>query len=621
MQSSPTPLICEFGDFELDSLKRVVVSRTTGQPLDITGRVAEALVYLVERPGQLVEKKTLMDALWPHVVVEEGNLTQTIHSLRRALGERAGEDRYIATVPGRGYRFVAEVKVRGPQAAAVAAPPRRPKRLVAWSAAAAVLVAAIGFVAWRAMAPAGKPAVPAQRSIAVLAFEDMSPEQDQAYFAEGLSEEILNLLTRAESLRVIARTSSFAFKDENADIRTIAQRLMVSHVLEGSVRKAGERVRITAQLIDGSTGAHVWSDTYDRDLDDIFGVQREIASAVADELHVTLRRAAPRRAETTSAQAYEAYLQGRHLFHRRAGNDLAQAKLHFERAVAIDPEYGRAWAGLAGVYSIAEFEAPEFAADTDRWREATERAIQFAPELAEGHIRAAKYQWRAGNERAAHAHFDRAQALDPEDPLVLSVMASMAAQEGRHEDAVAFQKRVVAADPISAINRGNLGSMLMMVDRYAEAQAEFEVALELSPATEGLVASVADAHILQGNVDEAMAAIARLPEGIERDQRYAMAYYLRGDVTNGDAMLARLLAQAETPQASPMLEVAIAEVYAFRHDKDHAFTWLNKAWVLARNQPGASRQWSVIEALHLGTFLRPLHADPRWPELVAAVDY
>jgi DNA-binding winged helix-turn-helix (wHTH) protein len=164
MQPSPAPLIYEFGDFELHSLKRVVVSRTTGQPLDITGRVVEALVYLVERPGQLVEKKTLMDALWPHVVVEEGNLTQTIHSLRRALGERAGEDRYIATVPGRGYRFVAEVKVRGPQtaAAADAIPPRRPKRWLAWGAAAAVLLVAAGLVAWRASESARKPTLSGQ---------------------------------------------------------------------------------------------------------------------------------------------------------------------------------------------------------------------------------------------------------------------------------------------------------------------------------------------------------------------------------------------------------------------------------------------------------------------------
>src|SRR5688572_17472162 len=291
MQPQQAFPIHEFGEFELDTLRRVLTSRATGQPVDITGRVVEALVYLVERPGQLVEKKALMDALWPHVVVEEGNLTQTIHSLRRALGEKAGEDRFIATVPGRGYRFVAAVKVRAPQVAVDAPPPRplpRRGRVIAWSAVAAVLLVAIGIFIWRGDRPTAEKTNSAPPSIAVLAFVDMSPEQDQAHFAEGLSEEILNMLARADALRVIARTSSFSFRDQNADIHTIAQRLAVTHVLEGSVRKAGERVRITAQLIDGATSAHVWSDTYDRDLRDIFGVQSEIAAAVADALHVTM---------------------------------------------------------------------------------------------------------------------------------------------------------------------------------------------------------------------------------------------------------------------------------------------------------------------------------------------
>ena len=350
------------------------------QQVDITGRVVEALVYLVERPGQLVEKKALIEALWPHVVVEDGNLTQTIHTLRRVLGERPGEHRYIATVPGRGYRFVAEVRVRGGQATPDAVPSRRPKGFWRGSQLSLVLLVVVAVLAWRGRGqPVDEPAVPAQPSIAVLPFVDMSTEQDQVHFAEGLSEEILNLLARADALRVIARTSSFSFKDQNADIRTIAQRLAVSHVLEGSVRKSGERVRITAQLIDGATSAHVWSDTYDRDVNDIFGVQREIASAVADALHVTLARAGPRRAETSSTQAYEHYLQGRHLFNRRSGEDLLQAKSHFEKAVQIDPDYGRAWAALAGVYFVARYEDAELPDAMQNWRKRRSARSRWRP--------------------------------------------------------------------------------------------------------------------------------------------------------------------------------------------------------------------------------------------------
>jgi TolB-like protein/DNA-binding winged helix-turn-helix (wHTH) protein len=613
-------MIYQFGDFELDALRRVLMSRADGKQVDITGRVLEALVYLVERPGQLVDKKALIEALWPHVVVEEGSLTQTIHTLRRVLGERPGEHRYIATVPGRGYRFVAEVGVRAEQAKLDAMPSRRPKTLLVGAALALVLLVVVAVLMWRGRdQPVKEAAVPAQPSIAVLPFVDMSTEQDQAHFAEGLSEEILNLLAHTDTLRVIARTSSFSFKDQNADIRTIAQRLAVSHVLEGSVRKSGERVRITAQLIDASNSAHVWSETYDRDVHDIFGVQREIAAAVADALHVTLSSVGPRRAETSSVQAYEHYLQGRHLFNRRSGADLVQAKSHFEQAVQIDPDYGRAWAALAGVYFVARYEDVELPNTMQNWGEAAERALAQAPDLAEAHVRAAQYYGNAGDHSAMRTHFARAAALDPGDPLVLGMSLSDAITEGRLEDAVEMQRRLVSTDPLSATHRGNLGNLLMLVGRLPEAQAELERALELSPAGFRMTSSVADVLILQGRTDEALKVIARIPAGDDRDQRLALAYFARGDVDEGDAMLARLLALAEKPDSDATLAVDIAEVYAARNDPDTAFKWLDTARRRSASQPGGPLPaWAIHEELQLAPFLKSLHADLRWSELLAA---
>jgi TolB-like protein/DNA-binding winged helix-turn-helix (wHTH) protein/tetratricopeptide (TPR) repeat protein len=623
MQPQQAHPIYEFGDFELDARRRVLVSRADGQQVDITGRVLEALVYLVERPGQLVDKKMLIEALWPHVVVEEGNLTQTIHALRRVLGEKPGEHRYIATVPGRGYRFVAEVRVRAeqakvdlPQPPAPLLPPR-PKSVLIAVALSLVLVAVVAVLAWRdRKQPVEEAAVRAPPSIAVLAFVDMSAEQDQEHFAEGLSEEILNLLAQTDSLRVIARTSSFSFKGQNADIGTIAQRLAVSYVLEGSVRKAGERLRITAQLIDASTSAHVWSDTYDRNVDDIFGVQREIASAVADALHVALGRAGPRRAETSSTQAYDHYLQGRHLFHRRSGADLLQAKSHFEQAVQIDPNYGRAWAGLAGFYFVTRYDYAESPDRMARWREAVERAVALAPDLAEAHVRAAQYYVTTGDRDVAKTHMARASALDPGDPLLLGMLLSRAISEGRLEDALELQRRVVATDPLSATNRSNLGLLLMMVDRLPEAQAELERSLELSPAGRYAKDNIADALILQGRIDEALKVISQMPADHERDQRLALAYYARGDVSEGDAMLARLLALAEKPDSHAEVAVAVAEVYATRNDPDRAFKWLDTA--LERSTPARLPGWVMDDNLQAAPFLKSLHADPRWDEFIAA---
>jgi adenylate cyclase len=617
MPAQQTHLIYEFGDFELDALRRVLVSRADGQQVEVTGRVLEALVYLVERPGQLVEKRALIEALWPHVVVEDGSLTQTIHTLRRALGERPGEHRYIATVPGRGYRFVAEVNVRAAQARSGAAPSRWSKPVLVGTALSLAMLTLIALLVLRGHAPPTEEmSARASPSIAVLPFVDMSTEQDQEHFAEGLSEEILNLLAQSDTLRVIARTSSFSFKSQNADVGTIAQRLAVTHVLEGSVRKSGERLRITAQLIDGATSAHVWSATYDRDVQDAFGVQREIASAVADALQITLRSDdGPKRAETSSAQAYERYLQGRHLFNRRSGSDLLRAKTHFEEAVQIDPGFARAWAALAGVYFVARFENLELPDAPSKWREAAQRAVALAPDLGEANVRAAQYYWLAGDSDTAHIHIARAVAVDPSDPLVVGVSLSQAILEGRMEDAVDLQRRMTTIDPLSATERANLGSLLTMTGHLDEARVEFERALELSPADVSTTHGIAYVLILQRRTDEALKVIHQLPAGHRRDLCLALAHFVRGDVVEGDAMLARLLA----PGLDSAAALDIAQVYAAKNDPEQAFKWLDFARrrLASKDVPilGKELKWNLQTA----PFLKALHADPRWNELLASI--
>lgn len=615
-------LIYEFGDFQLDALRRVLVARADGQQVEVTGRVLEALVYLVERPGQLIDKKALIEALWPHVVVEEGSLTQTIHTLRRALGERPGEHRYIATVPGRGYRFVAEVGIRAVQAKSDPAPPPRwSKSVLAGTALAiAILTVLVVLLLRGRVQPADEVSAHVAPSIAVLPFVDMSAAQDQEIFAEGLSEEILNLLAHADALRVIARTSSFSFKGQEADVRTIAQRLTVTHVLEGSVRKSGERLRITAQLIDGASGAHVWSETYDRDVQDVFGVQREIASAVADALQVTLHGAeGPKRAETSSTQAYESYLQGRNLFNRRSGSDLQQAKTHFEDAVRIDPGYARAWAALAGVYFVARYEGPELPDAASKWREAAQRAVALAPDLAEANIRAAQYYWLAGDLDAAHMHNARALAIDPTDPLVIGLSLTDAITEGRMEDAVQVMRRMVATDPLSATERSNLGVMLMMTGHLDEAQVEFERSLELSPASVSKKQDIADVLILQRRTDEALKAIQQLPAGRDRDVRLALTYFARGDDVEGDAILARMLALGKAPGLDSQVLVDIAGMYTGKNDPDQAFKWLDVAHRRSASDGTPSECKELKWTLRTAPFLTPLHADPRWNELLTAI--
>lgn len=604
-------LIYEFGEFRLDALRRVLSSRVDGQPLQLTGKIFDTLLYFVERSGQLLDKRTLMEALWPNVVVEESNLTQVIHTLRRVLGERPDDHRFIVTVPGRGYRFVADVTtstVEEPQQ------PVRP-RLLAAAAAAVMVLAGVAF--WL-LQGSGQPSRSASNhppplSIAVLAFVDMSEAQDQAYFAEGLSEEILNLLAQSTTLRVTARTSSFSFKGRNVDIATIADTLNTTHVLEGSVRKSGDRVRITAQLVDGRSSVHLWSQTYDRDMTDVFGVQDEIAAAVAESLQVTLTGSAtPAMGQTKNAIAFERYLQGKYFFNRRGESDVARAKEYFEQALQLDPGYARAWAGLAGVHQLARQQGlPEAQA---AWRAAVDQALALGPNLADSHVRAAQLYGWLGDRVASEAHCKRAMALNPSDPLVLGAASGRAFAQGRWSEGVALQRRAVAVDPLSAIGRGNLGVYLTTLGEWDEAITELEKARELSPTLNRIDSDIARLQLLRQRFDEGLAAVERIPAGLARDQAMALAHRAPGQKAAADAALARLVALASGTNRDPTVGVSIAEAYAFRGEEDEALKWVTRAM-----EQQVGRNWTREEVMQ-SPFLRTLHADARWHTLLARVD-
>jgi TolB-like protein/DNA-binding winged helix-turn-helix (wHTH) protein/tetratricopeptide (TPR) repeat protein len=604
--------VYEFGDFRLDALRRVLSSRVGGQPLQVTGKVFDTLLHFVERPAQLLDKQALMTALWPNVVVEESNLTQTIHTLRRVLGERPDEHRYIVTVPGRGYRFVADVTATMLEEA-----PRQPVKRILVAAAAAAVVLIAGMAFWLLQGSQQPPersasSAAAAPSIAVLPFVDMSETQDQAYFAEGLSEEILNLLAQSTTLRVTARTSSFSFKGRNVDIPTIADTLKTTHVLEGSVRKSGGRVRITAQLVDGVSSVHLWSQTYDRDMTDIFGVQDDIAAAVAESLQVTLTgSAAPSPGQTKSGVAFERYLQGRYFFNRRGATDIARSKEYFEQALQIDPGYARAWAGLAGVYHVSEQRpTPQ---TLDAWGAVVERALQLGPNLAEAHVRAAQYHWRRGNDETASAHCNRAIELNPSDPLVLSASAGRAFDAGRWSEGITLQRRAVAVDPLAAVSRANLGIYLTAVGEWEAAIVELEKARELSPTLDTIDSDIASVQILRQRFDEALAAAARIPAGPERDRCVALAFRAPGQQAAADAALSRLVALVKAPDHDPVLDISIAEVYAYRGDQERALQWAQRALERGGND------WTR-DSMMQSPFLRSLHAHERWHTLVARVD-
>jgi TolB-like protein len=270
MPESAAKIHYEFNDFRLDPQQRLLLTRAGGRPIPLAPKVFETLLYFVERRGELLDKPTLMKAIWPNIVVEENSLNQNISALRRALGESPGEHRFIVTEPGRGYRFVADVRTITVPASA--------QRAAAQVEAAPTATAVTPSVTSAA-----------RSSIAVLPFANLTGDPAKEYFSDGMAEELIHTLARLPGLRVPARTSSFAYKGRNIDVRQIARDLQVAAVLEGSVRSAGERIRVTAQLIDAESGYHLWSQNYDRKFDDLFALQDALATEIVRTLRSSLR--------------------------------------------------------------------------------------------------------------------------------------------------------------------------------------------------------------------------------------------------------------------------------------------------------------------------------------------
>jgi TolB-like protein/DNA-binding winged helix-turn-helix (wHTH) protein len=462
----------------------------------LSGRAFDTLLFLAEHPNELIDKRTLLKAVWPNVIVEENNLNQNISLVRRALGDTPDEHRFVVTVPGRGFRFVPVVtRLDAPESTPAVALPsadaREPKASVTWVSAFAVAVALVlgGYflvnhlMANRATAPsvsAGDSVVVAP-SLAVLPFVNMSADKDQEYFSDGLSEELMNDLAQLPGLRVTGRTSSFAFKGRNEDLRAIGQKLGVTNVLEGSVRKSGTHLRITVQLVKCSDGSHVWSDAYDRELDDVFAIQEDIAGAVAKALSVKLGvgTQAPAYGGTHSFEAYDHFLKGRSW---GSYEGLPSHAEHLRQAVTIDPNYASAWAQLATLLTYwQEFLSVGEAQSLDTERaEATRRALALAPDLpaanaAEGWHQADQRNWLA----AAAAHRHAVTGGPRHDPLAENIVGGFFNATGQVREALPYRERARDADPLSPDVSAALMRGYLSLGMWQSYDAEYKRSQEL----------------------------------------------------------------------------------------------------------------------------------------------
>ncbi len=454
----------EFAVFRVDTAQRRLFG-PGGKPIELPSRAFDLLVYMVEHPGDLLDKSRLLKAIWPNTVVEEGNLTQCVFALRKALGDDVSEHRFVVTVPGRGYQFVAPVTQ--PQSAiAEAEAGSSPaveksghRRLWLVSGFIALLLVPVGFFFWSRIAPQSVRtplADSATPAIAVLPFADLSPGNDMEYFADGLAEELINSLARAGNLRVIGRRSAFAFKGRDDDARTVGEKLKVGTILEGSVRKDGDRIRITTQLTRTSDGLTLWTQTYDRKLDDVLDVQDSIAREVASALEPSVipergtNRLQLEASRTRNPEAYNAYLRGVFFYQQRTTGGYLQARDEFMRAVELDPDFAIAHAWLARSYSTMRGEGiGDVAKAKTLALAALDRALKLEPRIADIWWVNSQFFQGANAPLSLRARaVERALAVEPGDTDAMVRLGDIYFHQGRRDEAFSFLHRAYVTDPL-----------------------------------------------------------------------------------------------------------------------------------------------------------------------------
>jgi len=456
------------------------------------------------------------------------------------------------------------------------------------------------------------------KSIAVLPFINMSDDAANEYFSDGISEELLNLLAQIPELRVIARTSSFAYKGRDVKITDIARELNVDHVLEGSVRKSGKQVRITAQLIHAADSSHLWSGSYDRTLDNIFTIQDEIAVAVVEQLKVKLLGAAPVAKETEPA-AYTLNLQANYVAHQVTPGAFEKSIALYQQALEIAPEYIQPWLNLAVIYTVqGSFGLRPFNEAFILAREAANKALAIDPAKASAHAILGRIAMEYDSDLAAAAlHLERALALEPTRPYVLLVASNLSRVLGRSDEAIALLEYLVDRDPVSPPTLAYLGQAYLTAKQSDKAIASFRTATRLSPGFYLGQFGIGWGLLQKGEFESALLAMQAETSEVYRLIGLAMAHYAMGQVTESDAALIELIEKHEQERAYD-----IASILAFRGETDRTFEWLNKAV-----QHG---DFSLVVAETDISFVN-INNDPRWlpflesigksPEQLAAIKF
>jgi len=628
-----------FGVFEVDL--RAGELRKHGLRIRLQEQPFQLLAMLLERAGQVVTREELQQKLWPAdtFVDFDHGLNKAVNKIRDALGDSAESPRFVETVARRGYRFLAEVKGAdaAPVRSAELAPPQLPapdtadradlvgapaaprRRLppLAWKISTLVLLALLAaFAAWK-LHSRNRPAS-AIRSLAVLPLESLSNDASQDYFADGMTDELISDLGQISALRVISRTSVMGYKHARKPLPQIARELNVDAVVEGTVLRSGDRVRITAQLIDAAADKHLWSQSYEGELKDTLALQNQVARAIADQIRINLNpqeQAALKTAKVVNPEAYESYLKGRYFWNKRTPDSLKVALAYFNQAIDEDQNYAQAYSGLADTYALLgdwQYGVMTPKEALPKAKNAAIKALELDSTLSEAHNSLAfcfdAFDWDL---ESAGKEFQRAIELNPGYATAHHWYAWHVSLLGRYDEAIEEMRKAKSLDPLSLIINADLAELLVIAHFYDESIIQSRKTIEMDPNFALAHTQLAQAYLQKHMNGEAIAELQKAVE-LSAGSPTCIANLARAYATSGRTSEAvKLLSDLKNHSNGGYSDAAeVAMVYAALGDKDQAMHWLESGYE-QRFNPGVL----------LRPGFDPLRSDPRFQDLVLRIGF
>lgn len=598
------PVFYTFNNITINTVNYQILKND--EIISIEPQVFNIILYLLENKDKVVTRQELLDTIWKDKVVSDSSISNHIKSARKALDDDGVKQAVIKTIHGRGYQFVAKCITQADIISSQTNHKRMHKKLATYIILGMVILAVFAF--WINSQQSNSSLVNNQeKSIAVLAFKDLSENSDQAYFSEGVSEELLNIFTKIPNLRVASRTSSFSFKNKQITLENIGKDLNVDYVMEGSVRKSGEKLRTTAQLIRVADGSHIWSETYDHEIKDIFKIQDEIAMAVSNQLKVKLFNHG-KSAAVIEPKAYTLYLQAVYLLKQNTEESIKKSLDLISQSITLDSNYAPSWA----LYGRILYTVVIYTYDKKNKsalllsKTATLKALEIDSNYAKAYAQLALVNLLEWDYKSAQKNIDLALNLDKKNSIVTAISARNLQLRGQLKKNVEMLERAVELDPLFNINYLNLGLAYLILDRLEEAHAAMKTYDIYHPNSVAQHAIMSHILLAMGNKEEAYVEAQKESNPYWRLNALSFSSFALGMTKESDDYLQQFI-----QEYSKGVPSHIASLYSFRGEKDKAFEWLEIAY--------ESHETGLNQSINFRT-LRNLWDDPRWDVFLGKLD-